>query len=83
MGVDMLKEKVPSEVTESQLISSNVSYTSTKTNISTVNTRLLTETNTHPQPTETVQDQSRTDYSPVSLSVIDLILVHHYQMVVQ
>ena len=68
------KEKVPSKVTESQLMSSNVSYTSTKTNISTVNTRLLTDTNTHPQPTETVQDQSRTDYSPVSLSVIDFIV---------
>jgi hypothetical protein len=68
------KEKVPSEVTESQLMSSNVSYTSTRTNISTVNTILLTETNTHPQPTETVQDQSRTDYSPVSLSVIDFIV---------
>jgi hypothetical protein len=68
------KEKVPSEVTESQLMSSNVSYTSTRTNTSTVNTILLTETNTHPQPTETVQDQSRTDYSPVSLSVIDFIV---------
>ena len=68
------KEKVPSEVTESRLMSSNVSYTSTRTNISTVNTILLTETNTHPQPTETVQDQSRTDYSPVSLSVIDFIV---------
>jgi hypothetical protein len=68
------KEKVPSEVTESLLMSSNVSYTSTRTNISTVNTILLTETNTHSQPTETVQDQSRTDYSPVSLSVIDFIV---------
>jgi hypothetical protein len=55
-------------------MSSNVSYTSTRTNISTVNTILLTETNTHSQPTETVQDQSRTDYSPVSLSVIDFIV---------
>jgi len=68
------KENVSSEVKESQLMSSNVSYTSTRPNISTVNTRLLTETNTHPQPTETVQDQPRTDYSPVSLSVIDSIV---------
>lgn len=65
------KENVSSEVTESQLMSLNVSYTSTRTNISTVNTRLLTKTNTHPQPTETVQDQPRTDYSPASLNFND------------